>query len=69
MAKRQEKKVIATKSQAKRPRTAVAVRLDMTPRDAERLERCARAKGLSRASYARMATLERIKADEEDDGK
>jgi hypothetical protein len=40
------------------------VRLDLSPKDHDRLERCAREKGLNKSSYARMAVLERIKADE-----
>jgi hypothetical protein len=44
--------------------TRKAVRLDLTPTDHARLERCARDRGLNRASYARQAVLERIKADE-----
>jgi len=68
MAKAKGKQVIAstTKSVRKRNPDLVAVRLDLSSRDAARLERCAQAKGLSKASYARMATLERIKADEQE---
>jgi hypothetical protein len=40
------------------------VRLDLSGTDHERLERCARERGLSKASYARQAVLERIRADE-----
>lgn len=43
------------------------VRLDLLPADYERLERQARARGLNKASYARMAVLERLKRDEESD--
>ena len=67
MAKRTEKKPVPAteaKPMPKRPRTGIAVRLDMSPRDAERLAKCAEAKGLSKASYARMATLEMIRNDE-----
>jgi hypothetical protein len=46
------------------PATAKPVRLDLSPADHERLERCAKERGLSKSSYARMAVLERIKADE-----
>jgi hypothetical protein len=42
-----------------------AVRLDISEKDHERLERCAEARGLNLASYARQALLARIKADEE----
>ena len=41
-----------------------AVRLDLSPVDHKRLEDCAREKGLNKAAYARMAVLDRIKADE-----
>lgn len=41
-----------------------AVRLDLTMADCLRLEDCARKKGLSMASYARMAVLEAIRKDE-----
>ena len=44
--------------------TRKAVRLDLTPTDHARLERCARDRGLNRASYSRQAVLEQIKADE-----
>jgi hypothetical protein len=40
------------------------VRLDLSAADHRRLERCARERGLSKASYARMAVLELIRADE-----
>jgi hypothetical protein len=43
------------------------VRLDLSPADHERLERYARARGLTMASYARMAVLELLKADERKD--
>jgi hypothetical protein len=41
-----------------------AVRLDLTVADCLRLEDCAQRKGLSMASYARMAVLEAIRKDE-----
>jgi hypothetical protein len=41
-----------------------SVRLDLTVVDCLRLEDCARRKGLSMASYARMAVLEAIRKDE-----
>jgi hypothetical protein len=41
-----------------------AVRLQLPESDHERLERCARERGLNLASYARQAVLEKIKADE-----
>ncbi len=40
------------------------VRLDLSEVDHARLERCSRELGLTMASYARMAVLERLKADE-----
>ena len=40
------------------------VRLELSEADHVRLERCADGKGLNKASYARMAVLDRIKADE-----
>lgn len=61
MAKKPEKKVQATQPEkATRP-----VRLELKIADVERLERCAQARGLNNASYARMAVLKLIKEDEE----
>jgi hypothetical protein len=40
------------------------VRLDLSEGDHDRLERLARERGLNKASYARQAALERMKADE-----
>jgi hypothetical protein len=62
MAKKSVKKVQAT--QETKPVKAVPVRLDLSPVDHERLERCAKARGLSKSSYARQAVLTMIKADE-----
>jgi hypothetical protein len=45
-------------------KAARPVRLDLSANDHVRLERCARERGLSKASYARQAVLERIRADE-----
>jgi hypothetical protein len=42
-----------------------AVRLQLPEPDHDRLERCARRRGLNLASYARQAVLEKIMADEE----
>jgi predicted DNA-binding protein len=50
-------------------RLANAVRLDLSDRDFERLERVAEERGLNKASYARMAVLAHIKQDEEKGGK
>jgi hypothetical protein len=59
MVKRSMKK--ATKL---RPvRSGRGVRLDLTETDHERLERIAGERGPSKASYARMAVLECLKAD------
>ena len=62
MAKRKAPKVATTT--AKYQRSGVAVRLELRPEDIERLERVASVKGLSKASYARMAVLAQIKKDE-----
>ncbi len=40
------------------------VRLDLRPDDFERLDLCAQRRGLSKASYARMAVLDLVRADE-----
>jgi hypothetical protein len=60
MAKKRNPKVSTTKAAP----TAKAVRLDLSPADHKRLDRHASALGLSMSSYARMAVLERMKADE-----
>jgi hypothetical protein len=60
MAKRETKKVIATREE----KLVKPVRLDLTPTDHERLERQSRRRGLTMASYARMVILERLEADE-----
>jgi hypothetical protein len=57
------KKVEATA--APRRRTGKAVRLDLSTKDHDRLERAAEDRGLTKASYARMAVLALIKQDEE----
>jgi hypothetical protein len=59
MAKRSPKKAAAITERSGKP-----VRLDLSKTDHERLERIARERGLNKASYARMALLERLKADE-----
>lgn len=63
MAKKRASKVPAVEE----PKVARPVRLDLSPVDHDRLERIARGKGLNKASYARMAVLERLKSDEADD--
>jgi hypothetical protein len=45
-------------------KNARPVRLDLSGADHKRLERCAKARGLNKASYARQAVLEKIRADE-----
>jgi hypothetical protein len=45
-------------------RAVKGVRLDLSPADHKRLERAAKERGLTMASYARMALFERLKADE-----
>lgn len=66
-------RAMAVKRAKKRPKAATpgrsgrAVRLDLSEADHERLERCAKARGLNKASYARQAVFERMKADEKAD--
>jgi hypothetical protein len=60
MAKKSPKKMNAVQD----AKTSKAVRLELSLHDIDRLESCARERGLSNASYARMAVLERIKTDE-----
>jgi hypothetical protein len=45
-------------------REVKGVRLDLSPTDHDRLDRCARERGLSMASYARQAVLTMIRSDE-----
>jgi hypothetical protein len=58
------KKVEATATPA-RKRTGKAVRLDLSPKDHDRLEKAAEERGLSKSSYARMAVLALLKQDED----
>jgi hypothetical protein len=60
MAKKRAAKVEAVKVE----RNGKPVRLDLPDPDFERLERVAKKMGLTKASYARMAVLERMRADE-----
>jgi hypothetical protein len=60
------KKVGATTSPKRR--LGNAVRLDLSDKDYERLDRVAEFKGLNKASYSRMAVLERLRKDEEEMG-
>ena len=48
----------------KEERPVKGIRLDLSPTDHQRLERIARERGLTMASYARMVLLERLKADD-----
>jgi hypothetical protein len=64
---------MAVKKATKRVKTATparsgrAVRLDLSEADHKRLEGLAKARGLNKASYARQALFERMKADEKAD--
>ena len=60
-----DKKVQATAPR----RTGKAVRLDLSDADHARLEKAARELGLNMASFARMATLEKLRKIEEDRGR
>lgn len=60
MAKKRATKVEVVKVE----RSGKPVRLDLADPDFERLERVAKHMGLTKASYARMAVLERIRTDE-----
>lgn len=61
MAKKRASKLNAVQQP---PRAVKSVRLELSLTDHERLERCAKERGLNMASYARMAVLKLIKADE-----
>jgi hypothetical protein len=63
MARKRVKKVTAASQQ----RVGRPVRLDLTDEVHERLQRQADKLGLNKASYARMALMERLQADEEKD--
>jgi hypothetical protein len=45
-------------------RLVQGVRLDLAPTDHDRLKSAARRRGLTMASYARMAVLERLETDQ-----
>jgi hypothetical protein len=49
-------------------RLVKGVRLDLSPADHKRLERRARERGLTMASYARMAVLDRLRHEESEGG-
>jgi hypothetical protein len=57
------KKITATKP----IRTVKGVRLDLSPSDHDRLERCAKERGLNMSSYARQAVLATIRGDEREE--
>lgn len=63
MAKKETKKMTATQDEV----ATKAVRLDLTATDHARLDRQARKRGLTKASYSRMIILEKL--DEEEGAK
>jgi uncharacterized protein YbaP (TraB family) len=67
MAKQKQESKAQQAKAAVGSRSGKAVRLDLKPEDFERLERQAQKRGLNKASYARMAVLERLESDEEGD--
>ncbi len=70
MAKKKAPPMPATITKRKAPnRTGSPVRLDLRSEDLDRLDRVCRARGLSRAAYARQAVMIQIRADEEGGGK
>jgi hypothetical protein len=64
MAKKTTKDSKPMNAVQERRRLVKGIRLDLLPTDHKRLERAATERGLTMASYARMAVLERLKADE-----
>jgi hypothetical protein len=60
MARKRAKKMPAVQEE----KDVKRVRLDLSPADYSRLERCARERGLSKSSYSRQAVLEQIRVDE-----
>jgi hypothetical protein len=62
MAKKTGKVQAMATVQEKRP--VKGVRLDLSPADHKRLSRLAKERGLTMASYARLALFERMKDDE-----
>lgn len=64
MAKRKEPKVPATKAPKQAKVEPITIRLDLMPKDYERLDHQARKRGLNKASIARMIVLEWL--DEQD---
>ena len=69
MAKAKTKKGASRMTAVQTERAVRPVRLDLSETDHERLERLARERGLNKASYARQAVLERMRADEAKEGK
>ena len=63
------KKGVKRMSAVQTEKSARPVRLDLAEADHDRLERLARERGLNKASYARQAVLERMRADEAKEGK
>ncbi len=68
MAKQKQVSKMQTTEAKSGVRSGKAVRLDLKPEDFERLERQAQKRGLNKASYARMAVLERLEDDEAGEG-
>lgn len=64
MAKKKAPMPVATTKKKAPRRSGTPVRLDLRPEDMERLERVSQARGLSKASFARMAVLAMIKTEE-----
>jgi hypothetical protein len=65
--KKAEVKVTATATASKpKGRNVKAIRLDVSPSDYERAQKWAEARGLTLASYARMALLDFLKRDEKE---
>lgn len=69
MAKKTGAKNMQATATPTRKRVGKAVRLDLSPKDHDRLERASEERGLSKSSYARMAVLAFLKQDEEGGGK
>jgi hypothetical protein len=63
--KKVEAKVPATASKPK-GRNVKPIRLDVSPSDYDRAQACAESRGLTLASYARMALLDLLKRDEKE---
>ena len=64
MARKRVSKVQAVQDD----RVTKPIRLDMSTTDYQRLERCAKERGLTKASYARQAVLTQIRRDETEGG-